>query len=109
MAVRLSDRVAIEWFEQVGPNSQPKGNELSVSDVGLIAVAQVTPKDPRDGEPSIAASMYARWNSMDGAHSLPAVSRPTCLYCWTEAFLPATAYWLPATSTCGMGRERTAT
>ena len=67
MVVRLSDRVDIEWFYQVGPKDEAKDNELSVSDVGLIAVARIIPKDPQDGEPFIAASMYAHWNPTDGA------------------------------------------
>ena len=67
MVVRLSDRVEIEWFAQVGPKEEPTENEFSVSDVGLIAAARVVPKDPKDGEPFIAASMYAHWNPTDGA------------------------------------------
>ena len=67
MVVRLSNRAEIEWFEQVGPDRRPEENELSVSDVGLIAAARVIPRDPEDGEPFIAASMYALWNPTDGA------------------------------------------
>ena len=67
MVVKLSDRVEVEWFDQVGPDGEPKENELSVSDVGLIAAARVTPKDPEDGKPFIAASFYAHWNPTDGA------------------------------------------
>ena len=60
MVVRLSDRVDIEWFRQVGPVWQPAGDEIAVSGIGTIAAARVT---PRDGsiEPFIAVSMYARW------------------------------------------------
>ena len=67
MVVRLSDRIEVEWFDQAGPGRDPDENELSVSDVGLIAAARVTPKDPRHGEPFIAASLYAHWDPTDGA------------------------------------------
>ena len=65
MIVKLSDRVEVEWFEQVGPDGRPSENEMTVSDVGLIAAARVVPKDPGDGEPFIAVSMYAQWNPED--------------------------------------------
>ncbi len=60
MVVRLSDRVDIEWFRQVGPISEPTKNQIAVSGIGTIAAACVT---PRDGaiKPFIAVSMYARW------------------------------------------------
>ena len=67
MIVKLSDRVEVEWFEQVGPDRQPKENEISVSDVGSIAAARVVPRDPEDGRPFIAVSMYALWNLTDRA------------------------------------------
>lgn len=67
MVVKMSDRVEIEWFEQIGPDDDPKENELSVSDVGLIAAARVIPKDPEDGKPFIAVSMYAHWNKENHA------------------------------------------
>ena len=62
MVVKMSDRVDVEWFEQVGPNSEPAENEIAVSGIGLIAAARVTPKDPNNGEPFIAVSMYAHWD-----------------------------------------------
>ena len=60
MVVRLSDRVDIDWFRQVGPVWQPAEDEVAVSGIGTIAAARVT---PRDGsiEPFIAVSMYGRW------------------------------------------------
>ena len=60
MVVRLSDRVDVEWFNQVGPVWQPASNEVAVSGTGTIAAARVT---PRDGsiEPFIVVSMYGRW------------------------------------------------
>ena len=67
MVVKLSDRVEVEWFEQVGPDGEPSENEMTVSDVGLVAAARVIPKDPRQGEPFIAVSMYAHWNQEDHA------------------------------------------
>ena len=67
VVVKLSDRVDVEWFEQVGPDYSPSEYQMTVSDVGLIAAARVTPKDPRDGEPFIVMSMYAHWNPEDRA------------------------------------------
>ena len=68
--MKMSDRVDVEWFEQVGPKSDPGENEIAVSGIGLIAAAKVTPKNPNDGEPFIAVSMYASWNPETGsAHS----------------------------------------
>ena len=67
MVVKLSDRVDVEWFDQVGPNSEPTEKDTSVSDIGLVAAARVTPKDSKDGEPFIAVSMYAHWNPKEGA------------------------------------------
>ena len=67
VVVKLSDRVKVEWLDQVGPDTEPTANEISVSDVGLIAAARVTPMDPLDGEPFIAASIYAHWDSTSGS------------------------------------------
>ena len=67
MVVKMSDRVEIEWFEQIGPDNDPKENEFSVSDVGLIAAARVIPKDPEDSKPFVAVSMYAHWNKENHA------------------------------------------
>ena len=60
MVVRLSDRVDVEWFKQVGPTGWTEQDEIAVSGIGTIAAARIT---PRDGsiEPFIAVSMYARW------------------------------------------------
>ena len=61
MVVRLSDRVRVERFQQVGPTwidpERPK--DVAVSGIGTIEVAKVIPK--AGPEPFIAASMYARW------------------------------------------------
>ena len=58
MVVRLSDRVDVEWFKQISPISETREDEIAVSGIGTIAVARVI---PRDGEPFIVVSMYARW------------------------------------------------
>ncbi len=58
MVVRLSDRVEVEWFRQVGPISETADDEIAVSGIGAIAAARVVPR----GAPSfIAVSIYARW------------------------------------------------
>ena len=71
MVVRLSERVAVDWFTQVGPIGWPKQDEIAVSGIGTIAAARVT---PRDGsiQPFIAVSMYGRWA---GLHTSVKTSR----------------------------------
>ena len=60
--VKLSDRVDVEWFEQVAPHrGLPGPRQLPVSAPGLIDAATVTPKD--GNEPFIAISMYAGWQN----------------------------------------------
>lgn len=58
--VPLSDRVKVEWFRQIGPNSDPREKEISVSRTGNLAVAKITSVD---GSiiPFLAVSMYAEW------------------------------------------------
>ena len=60
MVVKLSDRVEVEWFRQVGPVGGGNPDEIEVSGIGTVAAARVTPKDGST-EPFIAVSMYARW------------------------------------------------
>ena len=60
MVVRLSDRVEVEWFRQIGPEWGGEPDEIAVSGVGTITAARVTPKDGST-EPFIAFSMYGRW------------------------------------------------
>ena len=62
MVVRLSDKVDVEWFKQVGPTGwpEPEQNEIAVSGIGTIAAARVTPRDGLT-EPFIVVSMYGRW------------------------------------------------
>ena len=60
MVVKLSDRVDVEWFKQIGPISQNADDEIAVSGIGTIAAARVTPKDSSIAS-FIAISMYARW------------------------------------------------
>ncbi len=57
MVVRLSDRVTVEWFKQVGPMAATEPDEISVSGIGTIAAARVTPLD-KSIEPFVAISMY---------------------------------------------------
>ena len=58
--VKLSDRVDVEWFEQVAPHrGRPGPRQLPVSAPGLIDAAIVTPKD--GNQPIIAVSMYGGW------------------------------------------------
>ena len=45
MVVRLSDRVDVEWFRQVGPVWHPAEDEIAVSGIGTIAAARVEPRD----------------------------------------------------------------
>ena len=61
MVVKLSDRVEVEWFKQVGPTGWlTEENEIAVSGIGTIAAARVTPRDGST-EPFIVVSMYGRW------------------------------------------------
>ena len=58
--VKLSDRVGVEWFRQVGPIGWCADDEIAVSGIGTIAAARVTPSS---AEPFVVVSMYARWLS----------------------------------------------
>ena len=60
MVVKLSDRVEVEWFRQVGPVSATAEDEIAVSGIGAIAAARIIPRDQATA-PFIAVSMYARW------------------------------------------------
>ena len=61
MVVKLSDRIEVEWFKQVGPTGWlTEENEIAVSGIGTIAAARVTPK-AESIEPFIVVSMYGRW------------------------------------------------
>ena len=55
MVVRLSDRVDIEWFKQIGPIGWAERDEVAVSSIGMIAVARITPRDGST-EPFIAVT-----------------------------------------------------
>ncbi len=58
--VKLSDRVDVEWFEQVAPHRhRPEPHQMPVSAPGLIDVATITPKDGT--EPFLVASLYGGW------------------------------------------------
>ena len=60
MVVKLSERVEVEWFRQVGPVSATAEDEIAVSRIGAIAAARIIPRDQATA-PFIAVSMYARW------------------------------------------------
>ncbi len=60
MVVRLSDRVHVEWFKQVGPISNVAEDEIAVSGIGTLAAARVVPLDSAT-QPFVVISMYARW------------------------------------------------
>ena len=74
MVVRLSDRVEVEWFKQVGPAGLTEQNEIDVSGIGTIAAARVTLRDGST-EPFIVVSMYARWMAPH-----PSRNRPSWIY-----------------------------
>ena len=58
--VGLSDRVGVEWFEQVAPHRHdPDPRQIPVSAPGLIDAAIVTPKDGT--ESFMVVSMYGGW------------------------------------------------
>ena len=59
---RLSDRVQVKWFKPVLPIDRMSDDKLNVSDVQIMAAAEVTPNDG-DSKPFIVVSMYAtlRW------------------------------------------------
>ena len=58
MVVKLSDRVKIERFNRVPPFGSVGPGEMAVSGIGTVAIARIT---PLEGQPFLAASMYARW------------------------------------------------
>lgn len=58
MVVKLSDRVVIERFNRVPPFSSVGPRDMAVSGIGTVAIARIT---PLEGQPFLAASMYARW------------------------------------------------
>ena len=106
MVVRLSERVDIQWFKQVGPMGWQEQDEIAVSGIGTTVVARVIPQDGSI-EPFIAVSMYGRW---EAPH--PSKNRPSWIYSDASthrvisdlsAFIrpiPApTASWPPGTST----------
>ena len=57
---KLSDRVSVKWFKPALPIDAMSDDSLNVSDVQIIAAAEVTPTDG-DSKPFIVASMYAAW------------------------------------------------
>ena len=75
MVVRLSDRVDVEWFKQVGPVGWlDKDDEIAVSGIGTVTAARITPTDGST-EPFIVVSMYGRW---EAPH--PSKGKPSWIY-----------------------------
>lgn len=63
MVVRLSNRVSVDWFKQVGPVGWvDREDESAVSGIGTITAARVTPTDG-SAAPFIAVSTYGRWEA----------------------------------------------
>ena len=81
MVVRLSDRVDVEWFKQVGPTGWSAPDEMAVSGIGTIAAARITSLDDST-EPFIAVSMYGRWV---GSH-------PSVKTAWEWGYADASAH-----------------
>ena len=57
MVAKLSDRVRVEWFKQIGPISTVKEDEIAVSGIGTIAAARVVPVE---GEPAPLTRLVRR-------------------------------------------------
>ena len=57
---KLSDRVTVKWFKPVLPIDPASSDSMNVSDVQIIAAAEVTPNED-DSKPFIVVSMYAAW------------------------------------------------
>ncbi len=74
MVVRLSDRVDVQWFRQVGPAGWAEQDEIDVSGVGTITAARVTPLNDSTA-PFVAVSMYARWMAPH-----PSRNKPSWIY-----------------------------
>ena len=62
MVVKLSERVDVEWFRQIGSDRQAGEDEIAVSGIGTITAARVTPHDAAI-KPFIVVSMYGRWQT----------------------------------------------
>ena len=95
MVVRLSDRVDVEWFKQVGPVWRyPEEGEIAVSGIGTITAAKIT---PRDGsmEPFFAVSMYGQWV---GSH-------PTVKTSWSIGYADASVHRIISDLSAFIGHE----
>ena len=60
LVVQLSDRVEVEWFQQVPPIIGLGERDIPTSGIGLMAAARVSATG-RPEEAFVAVSMYARW------------------------------------------------
>ena len=98
MVVRLSDRVNVEWFKQVGPIGWPEQDEIPVSGIGTIAAARITPRDGST-EPFIAISMYGRWI---GSH-------PSVKTSWSFGYADASVHRIISDLSTFIGHENSQT
>lgn len=94
MVVRLSDRVEIDWFKQVGPTAWPGQNEIAVSGIGTVAAARVRPKDG-SVEPFITFSMYGRWIK----------SHPSVTTSWNIGYADASVHRIISDLSAFIGHE----
>ena len=77
--VRTSDRVNVEWYEQVGPHRGRQGpRQMPVSGISLCDAAGVTPVN--GGDPVTVVSMYAAGSRLTptlGRDGFTLTHRPT--------------------------------
>ena len=97
MVVRLSDRVEVEWFKQVGPVWQyPDASEIAVSGIGTITAARIIPRD-NSVSPFIAVSMYGQWFSV----------HPSVKTSWNGGFADASVHRIISDLSSFIGHENT--
>ena len=97
MVVRLSDRVDVQWFKQVGPAwRHPEHDEIAVSGIGTITAARVTPRDGST-EPFIVVSMYGQWV---GPH-------PSVKTSWYSGYADASVHRIISDLSAFIGHEDT--
>ncbi len=98
MVVRLSDRVDVEWFKQVGPIGWPEQDEIAVSGIGTITAACIAPRDGST-DPFIAISMYGRWI---GSH-------PSVKTSWNFGYADASVHRIISDLSTFIGHENSQT
>ena len=94
MVAKLSNRVKVEWFKQVGPTGWVEQDEIAVSGIGTIAAARITPCDGST-EPFIVVSMYGRWI---GSH-------PSVKTAWTSGYADGSAHRIISDLSAFIGHE----